>query len=259
MAGTKTKKKSSAKKTSTKVTKADVKKRKNIASKRNSNIKLIQSENSYMKPFVCLIIIIIILVIGYVIFSKSDKGKEIINNIKNGNVVITEDEKKFKSEFEGLNNDSVVSVKIKEDNNVIYSNIDEVLSILDSGSGIIFFGNSGDTNTRLVVSNLTDNIGDNNIYYLDIISNGEDIRDLYELNDNKAKLVRNGQRGYSDLLDYLDEYLDEYQITKMNGKKLDVGEKRLEIPMVVKVKNGKVVSAVSGVGTLEKYKSLIES
>jgi len=261
------KKKTSTKKNTTKrstvknkkVVKVDDKRRKNVSLKNKSNVRVMQSKNDYLKPIICLLIVIIILLVGYLIFTKTNKGKELIENIKNGKVVITDDEKKFKEEFEYLNSSNVVLVDIKENNNVIYTNLDGVLKILDGGSGIILFGNKDDTNTRLVISKIIDNIGDNDLYYLDVLANGNDIREKYEVSEFKVKKVKEGAEGYDKLLNYLDEYLSEYQIVKSNGKKTSAGVKHLEIPMLIKVKDGNIINAVSSVGSISDYINLIES
>ena len=254
-----TTKKSTTRKKVPKSIKVSDKKRKDVSLKEKSNIRLIQESNDYIKPVICLFVILLILLIGYLILTKTSKGQEILDNIKNGDVVITKDEKKFKEEFEYLNNSNVVSVDIKENNNVIYVSLDKVLDILDNGNGIILFGNNDDTNTRLVVSNIIDNIGDNDLYYLDVIPNGEDIRAKYDFNDFKVKKIKDGIDGYDKLLEYLDEYLSEYQIVRSNGKKTSAGVKNLEIPLLIKVKDGKIIGAVSSVGSIADYKKLIES
>ena len=251
-------KKSTIRKKVPKSIKINDKKRKDVSLKDKSNVKVIQASNDYLKPVICLIIIFLILLIGYVILTKTSKGQELLDNIKNGNAVITKDEKKFKEEYEYLNDSNVVTVSIKDNNNVIYVSLDKVLDILDNGSGIILFGNKDDTNTRLVISKIIDNIGDKDLYYLDVLANGEDIRAKYEFVDFKIKKVKDGVEGYDKLLEYLDEYLEEYQIVRSNGKKTGAGVKQLDIPLLVKVKDGKVINAVSSVGSIADYINLIE-
>ncbi|MBR6133574.1 MAG: hypothetical protein IKQ29_02525 [Bacilli bacterium] len=250
-------KKSTSKSKGTKVTKVNDKKRKDLSLKEKSKVRVVQSQNDYMKPVICLIIIFLILLVGYFIFTHTDKGKELIENIKNKET-ITKDEKKFKEEYELLNSSNVVTVSIKENNNVIYTSLDGVLKILDNGSGIILFGNKDDTNTRLVISKIIDNIGDKDLYYLDVLANGEDIRAKYEFVDFKIKKVKDGVEGYDKLLEYLDEYLEEYQIVRANGKKTSAEVKHLDIPLLIKVKDGKVINAVSSVGSIADYINLID-
>jgi len=245
------KKKSVSRKSTKTVNKSTPKKSK--TNKLKSRINIIQEKNDYVRPLLCLGIIVLFLLSAYFILISTDKGKELLN----GNSKVTEDEKKFKNDFESLNKNNVVTVEIKEDNNVTYLNIDQVLEKLDKGSGFILFGNSNDTNTRLVISNIIDNIGDNDLYYFDIFTNGEDIRDEYVLDEGKPKMVRDGKKGYRELLLKLNDYLNDYYLY-MNGKKVEVGERRLEIPLLIKVKDGKVEDAVLGTGTISDYKEFIK-
>ena len=50
------------------------------------------------------------------------------------------------------------------------------------------------------------------------------------------------QEGYAELLTWLDGYLAEYTVTDQNKNSIDVGEKRIGAPTIIKVVEGKPVS-----------------
>ena len=242
-----TKKKVIKKKTNVK--KKVTKKSNNV--NRLNDIKLMFNENEYLKPLICLVIIIIILVVGYILFINTDTGKELVSNN------ITEDEKRFKTEYEDLNSSNIVNVKIKDHNNVKYVDMNKLLDILKNGSGLILFGNKNDSSSRLVVNSIIYNLDNNDLYYFDIMQDGNDIRDEYILGDEGVTKKSNGVEGYSELLIILGDYLKEYQLVKDDGKLVSTGEKGLDIPLFVKVSKGEIKGAVLGVGSLSDYMNLI--
>ncbi len=44
--------------------------------------------------------------------------------------------------------------------------------------------------------------------------------------------------GYTELLSWLDEYLADYTVTGEAKNKIEVGEKRIGAPTIIRVKNG---------------------
>ena len=69
-----------------------------------------------------------------------------------------------------------------------------------------------------------------------------DVRDEYELSDNnEVKLVREGQEGYQELLETLDEILLDYTIKDSDGVEYSVLEKRIYVPIVIFVHDGTIV------------------
>lgn len=69
-------------------------------------------------------------------------------------------------------------------------------------------------------------------------------RDIYAYSVDAAAPVqtRTAGEGYAELLTWLDDYLAEYTVTDQNKNSIDVGEKRIGAPTIIKVVEGKPVS-----------------
>ena len=91
-------------------------------------------------------------------------------NKKNSKIEST-DALKFKEEYESLNNEKdLIKVSIKEKNPIVYSNLDEVIDIMDNKSGLIYFGNAKSNSCRDMISILIEaakQTGLKKIYYID--------------------------------------------------------------------------------------------
>lgn len=91
---------------------------------------------------------------------------------KKNNKVENTDALKFKEEYESLNGkDNLIEVSIKENNPMIYSDIDEVVDIMNNKSGLIYFGNAKSNGCRDMISILIEaakQTGLKQIYYIDV-------------------------------------------------------------------------------------------
>lgn len=185
-----------------------------------------------MKKYIQIIIAILITFIGmffiHEILEKKIDDKKIMDN------------EKFKKEYESLNgkvsNDKVYpEVKINDNINIVYKSEDEVVDIIKSGTGVIYFGYPSCPwcrNAVPVLLNAASETSLKEIYYLNI----KDIRDSKVLDANGNIVVeKNGTKGYYKIVDALSDYLDPY--TGLNDDSI----KRLYAPTVIFVKNGIVV------------------
>ena len=68
-----------------------------------------------------------------------------------------------------------------------------------------------------------------------------DQRDKYEVKDGKAVKAEEGTEEYKKMLTILDSILDNYEIEDESGNTINTGEKRIYVPLVVGVKDGKIV------------------
>ena len=182
----------------------------------------------------------------------------VVNNDNN------EDALKFKEEYEKLNNTIAYSDKkyneleISEDNPIKYSSYDEIIDVIEKGTGIIYLGFPECPWCRSALPILFDVARDNkikNIYYLNIKNERdslviEDDEIVYELDDNGNE--KKGTEGYFKLLKALDKHLTEYTIS-FEEKTYETGEKRIYAPTVIFVKDGKVLGL--HVSTVESHKS----
>ncbi len=162
----------------------------------------------------------------------------------------TESSKEFKKQYESLNgtkNDSdkdYLEVSLKENNPVQIKTDEEILDVLENGTGVIYFGFNSCPWCRSMVETLIESFDDNeleNLYYVDV----KDIRSTFEVKKKKVVNTKKGTDAYYDILEYLDEYLTEYKITS-NKKEYDTKEKRLYAPTVVVLKNGEIIGFHEG-------------
>lgn len=154
---------------------------------------------------------------------------------------------KFKEEYEKLNNQAkesgngkYSSIEIPEDNAIVYSNVEEILSILENKSGVIYFGYPECPWCRNMVSpllNTANMVGMDKIYYLNV----KDMRDLKKLDENGNIITeKEGSAEYKDLLKVLDSVLPTYQ--GLNDDTI----KRIYVPTVLFVKDGEIIGFHEG-------------
>lgn len=162
---------------------------------------------------------------------------------------------KFKKEYESLNNtvresdgEKYNNISIDKKNPIKYINTTKTLEILDSKQAIIYVGAPWCPWCRNAVPLLFEVAAKYNvdtIYYLDL----DEEKDTFEVKDGKLEKVVDGTKDYYRLLKKLDPYLTDYKITGEDGTVYDTKEKRIYMPYVIGIKNGKVVS--DHVGTVD--------
>ena len=160
--------------------------------------------------------------------------------------IITNEEVKFKEEYEKLNgiyNEKTGSyysnVQILENSNVEYKNAEEIIEILKSGTGIIYFGFPECPWCRNIIPLLVDVVSEYNttFYYF----NGRDIRDAKHLNENNELIIdKEGTKEYYEILSLLGDFASEYD--GLNDSSI----KRLYFPTIVFVKEGKIIGFHEG-------------
>lgn len=154
---------------------------------------------------------------------------------------ITEDEKKFKKEYESLNGKTNASgkaypnVEIDEDNGIVYASYNDIKEVITKGTGVIYFGYPECPWCRNAVPMLlqaASNTGLDKIYYF----NAKEIRDTKVLDANgNVVTTKEGTKEYYELVDLLSTVLGEYE--GLN----DASIKRLYFPTVVFIKDGKIL------------------
>lgn len=180
------------------------------------------------------VLIVIFAVIGFLAY-RNEKIKP--NKVMN----------KFKEEYEVLNgtvNDdgyTYPTVEIDEENPIVYKSDEEILKILKHGSGVIYFGIPTNPYCRNIIKPLlsaADSTDIKEINYIDI----KDFRDILNIDDNGEVVVeKEGSSNYKDILEKLDEILQEYYIKDKNDNLVATGEKRIEVPLVVAISEGKII------------------
>ena len=244
-------KKSTPKKTTVKKTSTAPKAVKTTAPKKKTikkETKILQEENNYKNTIIAAVIIALIFLVG--IFAINLMG----NNNNENNYVPTKDETKFKKEYESLNGTESSEVEIIKNNNIEYIDMKKAAEILDSGSGVIYFGYASDEAARVAVPVLLSAMTSSDlerIYYVNIMPENKeenDVRDLYSLNSkNKAKIARTATDEYNLVRTALANHLQDYVLYTSKGKKVNTGQKRLESPTVVSVVEGQIMGFHEGV------------
>ena len=173
-----------------------------------------------------------LLIIGFAI-----NGKNLIKNPKLEN----SDAIKFKEEYESLNNKDngydgkYLRISINDDNVIKYASFEELIDLLDKGTGVIYFGFPECPWCRNAVPSLleaADSTGIEQIYYF----NAVDIRDQKTLDANGEVITtKEGTEEYKELLKKLDKYLLPYD--GLNDESI----KRLYFPSVYFIKDGVVI------------------
>ncbi len=175
------------------------------------------------------ILILTLVVLAVILFIN-------LNNKSEDNKV-NSDAVKFKEEYESLNGQEASNgmiypkVTLKENNPFVYADAKKIVETLKSGTGLIYLGFSKCPWCRNAV-NVLQYVNTSEILYLDMT----DERDVYEVVDGALTKTKEGSKEYYEMLEILDSILTDYEIDD-----LKVGEKRIYVPLVIGVKDGKIV------------------
>lgn len=203
------------------------------------------------KMLVSILMLLFVFMIFIGLIAFRDKKEE---NTLNSDAI------SFKNEYESLNNTvrdkdgrTIKEISISANNPVDIVTEEEAIALLESGTGIIYFGFSDCPWCRSMLPILLSTLDNMNIERLSYLNIGN-IRDTLALGEkNKVEVKEEGTKGYYKILELMDNVLEPYYLTSEDGKKIDTKEKRLYAPTVVAVKDGKIVDI--HVGTVESQKS----
>ena len=181
------------------------------------------------------------------------------------NSKVSTDSKKFKSEYESLNNTKNEaskeqrSLSISNANPIVYITPKNLIKKVDNKDTFyVYFGSAYCPWCRSVIEKFLEVAQKNKIdkiYYVDIWDGDhkEILRDTYVLDeDNKLVLSDKGATEYQTLLKYFDNVLDDYTLTDSDGNQVPVGEKRIFAPTFIYVKNGKAQKSETGISSKQK-------
>lgn len=196
------------------------------------------------KQIIVVIITILIFILGLLIYIFIDNKKS--------------DAIKFKEEYEILNNTVRESdgqfynnVTIPKDNPIKIINTKEVLKILNSKKAIIYIGAGWCPwcrNAVPVLFEVAKKYNVKTIYYLNL----DNEKSSYKIENGSLINTKKGTDTYYKLLDKLSDRLNDYKLTDEDGKKYDTKEKRIYIPYVIAIKDGKVVDDHVGTVSLDE-------
>lgn len=189
---------------------------------------------------ICIIASIILISIISIIIVKNINKEDNNQN----------DSLKFKEEYESLNNTKMGSsgntyseLTIPEDNPMIYIDAKKALDVLNSDKAVIYVGANWCPWCRKAVPIMLDvakKLKIDTIYYLNL----DNEKSKFEIKDDKLITTQEGTDNYYKLLDALEEYLEDYKLTDTSTEKeYDTKEKRIYMPYIITIKNGKIVEA----------------
>lgn len=172
--------------------------------------------------------------------------------INKNKTIMESDAYKFKEEYTALNNQVIESnnkeypyVELGDSNPFVYASDDNLKSLFDGGTGIIYFGFPKCPWCRNLVPVLSDtatSMGIDKIYYYNILA----IRSSYSFDENNKVVSTDGTDFYYYLLNKLSSYLTEYKVKDNDGNYYDTLEKRLYAPTLVFITNGEIVGFHEG-------------
>lgn len=176
------------------------------------------------------------------------------------------DAKKFKEEYESLNNTTNASgkiireVNIDKNNPFVYKDAEDIVTMIkNKETFVVYFGFSTCPWCRSMIENLIKAAKDTNtktIYYVDVLN----IRDVIKV-DSTGTVYKEteGDTYYMQLLSLIGDVLEDYTLTN-GGKEIKTGEKRIYAPNVVVIENGKAITMTTGISNSQKdaYMELTE-
>ena len=171
-------------------------------------------------------------------------------------IIVNSDGLRFKEEYESLNNKVnknnnkvYPEVNISDKNVIKYSSYDEIIQIIKEGTGVIYLGYPECPWCRNLVPVLLSSASEtemDHIYYLNI----KDDRDVLILDENKKIVVQSeGKKEYFELVEVLNEILDDYVLKTNDGEEVNTGKKRIFVPLLLFVKDGKITNF--NIGTVD--------
>lgn len=204
-----------------------------------------------MKKKIYIIILIITICIATPIVYNIIKINKIVENVTNENLKI--DESSFKYEYEVLNNDlenDYIKIEVPLNNNIKYATYEEIISLLDNGTGIIYFGFPKCPWCRRTLPVFLKTCNEYNIdkiYYY----NALELRDIKHLDDSGNIVTdKAGDEKYYILIEKLKNYLGEYE--GLNHSDI----KRLYFPTYVFIKDGNIIGVQ--ISAVDSYTSTKE-
>lgn len=164
---------------------------------------------------------------------------------------------KFKKDYESLNGKSSSYGEYRElnieENPFVFSSSDEIIKMIENKESFyVYFGDKACPWCRSVIEkaiSVSKKYSVSKIYYINIWDDdhNEILRDKYELKDGKAVKVNDGDKNYSKLLEYFNEFLDDYTLTDEENNIINIGEKRIFAPTFIYIENGKAVRETTGI------------
>lgn len=171
----------------------------------------------------------------------------------------------FKNDYESINGKENSHgkvnriISIPEDNPIKEISSSELINKIENKETFfVYFGSKLCPWCRSVIEEAIEVANENEIetiYYIDIWDDegNEILRDKYELDENnELQVVYEGTEEYKKLLNYFDNFLEEYTLTNDNDEKISVNEKRIFAPNFVYIEKGEAKKLVDGISSKQQ-------
>ena len=179
-----------------------------------------------------------------------------------------EDAMKFKESYELLNGTSTSSgkayknVTVSENNPFVWSTAEEIVEKMNKGeSFMVYWGANWCPWCRSILETVIETANEmkiKTIYYVDVRPDNDtekEIRDVYALDDNgEVYLSHEGSEGYHKFITMASSVLSDYQangVSSLDGTIYE-GQKRVDAPNYILVKDGVAILKTEGVSELEE-------
>ena len=188
-------------------------------------------KNKIVIVILAILLIISIVVIAMLMGKKNNQGNDNNkdNNISDENV--TSDAVEFKTAYEKVNGteasaeEKYLEINVSEDNPIKYVTLKELVDVLDSDeTAYVYISSPTCPYCRATVETLFE------------VAKALDIKKIYYYENSKERKVEENE-----------SQLMEEQASKGVVTKEDDGKMRWGIPLVLKIKNGEIVSTTRGV------------
>ena len=207
---------------------------------------------SFFKIYIPIISILVI-ILCFLALKLDEKNNNIINT--------TASNIKFMEEYTSLNGKTdelgnAYSEVLLDSNNIYYyANENEIIELLKSGTGVIYLGYPTDNYSRNIVDILNEVVSEydyDKIYYYNI----KPIMSSVVIDNDNKVVLNKGNAFYYELLSILNDFLDYYTVLDNNNEEVILEEKKIEVPSVIFVKEGKITGVVDNIEDKEELKEI---
>lgn len=207
---------------------------------------------SFFKIYIPIISILVI-ILCFLALKLDEKNNNIINT--------TASNIKFMEEYTSLNGKTdelgnAYSEVLLDSNNIYYyANENEIIELLKSGTGVIYLGYPTNNYSRNIVDILNEVVSEydyDKIYYYNI----KPIMSSVVIDNDNKVVLNKGNAFYYELLSILNDFLDYYTVLDNNNEEVILEEKKIEVPSVIFVKEGKITGVVDNIEDKEELKEI---
>lgn len=207
---------------------------------------------SFFKIYIPIISILVI-ILCFLALKLDEKNNNIINTTAS-NIKFMEEYTSLNGKTDELGN-AYFEVLLDSNNIYYYANENEIIELLKSGTGVIYLGYPTDNYSRNIVDILNEVVSEydyDKIYYYNI----KPIMSSVVIDNDNKVVLNKGNAFYYELLSILNDFLDYYTVLDNNNEEVILEEKKIEVPSVIFVKEGKITGVVDNIEDKEELKEI---